>query len=379
MKRQEQEKPNQSPTLDKSVGERIKQGREWIKNHKTLTVLITIPTIIGIIVISTIYKWDWIGIGEDSNRSTTIEKETDTKTGIVIKTIEKETENFQSFKTLWDWLQLSGILAIPIALYYFERTEQKRADKRNDLEVKESASIAREEALEAYIYQVSQLLIDKGLAVEIQNIAKNIPDQNSECAKVIAIKEELESDSKISIMLDIIRALSLSILRKLGKDGERKGEVIRFLIDIKILDKLNLASAELAGANLAHANLTYANFQKANFQNANLVFADLYFASLQSTNLTGANLEYTNFQNADLSYADFKNANFQNADLGYATFGGVDFTGANLEKANLAGADFTSLLGIDSPINLTPAQVKKAVNWQDAKFTEYFYKQLVSE
>jgi hypothetical protein len=130
--------------------------------------------------------------------------------------------------------------------------------------------------------------------------------------------KRLNKDPEKSVVLDIIRARTLSILRKLDKDGDRKREVIRFLIDLELLDKLDLSGADLKGANLQGLRLEFTNLEGANLERANL---------------SGAFLKQT-----------------------------------NLIKTNLINTK-----------NLMPEQVKKATNWQEAYYNIDFYIQLVCE
>ncbi len=464
------ENQNQKLSLDEKVGKTLKQAREWAKNNKTLTFLITVIAIVSFITISTILKLNWIGFGEDSNKVTTIEYELDVKRENIIleyidpntkkqdkrkvvKLIKKDTENFQQFKTLWDWLQLGGVLAIPIALYYFERSEQRRAEKRNALEQKladeqnklekeEAAKNQREDALESYIYEISKLLIDTKLVTKIQEFINNIININKNKNKDIKnlinnvdpklqeieilfknpgisieeavnkgytreemIKEnpeimekfdkilskynpleykaneseiiekikmrkhrtyfeiiqQLKKDAEISVILDIIQARTLLILRKLGKDGERKGEVIRFLIDVEIIDKLDLSYANLNNASLEWAKLNNANLRMVELNNANLFRAELNNVYLAGAELNNANLEWAELNNANLEWAELNNANLEWAELNDATL-----FEANLNNANLADAR-----------NLTPERVKAAKDWQEAKYDKNFYIELV--
>jgi uncharacterized protein YaiL (DUF2058 family) len=187
-----------------------------------LVFLVSAITIV--VVISTISEVSWIGFGKDSNKSTTVEKEFKS-TGekekfkiekgipeegeevVVSKRVVKITNSEQSFKTLWDWLQLGGVLAIPFALYYFERSGQRRAEERNELEQKqaqeqndlekdESAKTQREDALESYISQISQLLINTKLTSKIQNFIKNIIDTNK--GKNVKVDKLINKNSDLS-------------------------------------------------------------------------------------------------------------------------------------------------------------------------------------
>ncbi|MBD2463373.1 pentapeptide repeat-containing protein [Oscillatoria sp. FACHB-1407] len=153
----------------------------------------------------------------------------------------------------------------------------------------------------------------------------------------------------------------------------------------------DLRGADLRGANLNGANMNGANLSGANLGNANLKIADLRFANLRGANLKGASLRGANLQGASLYLADMTQANLSKTDmtqtdLSQATFRGsnlsmahlnqacfhrailveADLWGAVLEEADLDGANFKSAQG------LTLAQVKTAINWEQAVYEDGF-------
>jgi len=156
-----------------------------------------------------------------------------------------------------------------------------------------------------------------------------------------------------------------------------------------------LTGANLESANLVHTNLTSANLVHTNLESANLTDANLTDANLAHTNLTGANLTSANLYGADL-----ENANLNGADLESANLNGVKLTdakltgadlesanlnGADLEKADLTGAQFGCRKGYEDKTvcirtkltnakNLTPQQVKQALNWQQGIYDPEFRK-----
>jgi uncharacterized protein YjbI with pentapeptide repeats len=146
-----------------------------------------------------------------------------------------------------------------------------------------------------------------------------------------------------------------------GMDGEVKGQLVRFLHDMKVigdtsiidptgahLDKAELSNEDLAGANLSGANLsradlTGANLQGANLSRANLSGADLWGAVLIQADLSrvhgwGANLNKANLREADLTGARLSEASLWGADLTKANMERTYLWGANLNEANLRGA-----------------------------------------
>ncbi len=315
----------------------VREQNNWNIKHKLLIVL----AVAGVItIISTLYRTSWAGFGADSNKSVTVEEVINPKDGKIIK-LTKTTEHFQSGKTLWDWLGLGGTIAIPIALYQFQRSEQKQVENNS-----------REEAMLAYFKHISELLIDKELKLLI---TKKKEDKNFK-------------DPKLNALLDAASACTLSILFRLTQDGERKGRIIRFLSDAGLIGELDLELANLTGANLNNVKLKCAKLGYAKLSHADLSLTDeciikrienqspgsskcadsgvfLYSADLENANLSGrflpgvclksAILKNAILQNTDLTKADLRNANLKGACLKGAKLDGADLTGADLTDAIL--------------------------------------------
>ncbi len=136
------------------------------------------------------------------------------------------------------------------------------------------------------------------------------------------------------------------------------------------LSGANLSEASLFGANLFEANLSGADLSGANLSEAELPAAKLSEAELPAANLSKANLSGAKLSEAELPEANLSGANFFETDLSGADLSGADLSGANLSEANLSG---TNLKGAK---NLTPEQVKSAINYQDAEYDEDFRAQL---
>ncbi|MBD0261853.1 MAG: pentapeptide repeat-containing protein [Tolypothrix sp. Co-bin9] len=328
----------------------------WVKSLSAVQKIL-VGIIIAFVMIAILYQFEWSGFGKDENKSETTKVLINPRTGEKIEFTEKTTSH-QSAKNLWDWLGLAGTIAIPIALFYFELREQRRSEKRS-LELEEQAKgekeiaeenakrekeIAdnnlREQALEAYIDRMSELLIDKKLKALISG----------------KLERRNEDNVVIDAALDIARARTLSVLRRMDKDGERKSSVVLFLIDAELISYLDLENANLEGVNLKIANL-----EGVNLARVNLSFANLSFANLKGDNLIAANLKGTNLIAANLEDAILRGANLE---------------GANLEGANLASAKL-SFANLKGAINLTSEQVKKkAEYWELAIYNDEFRAEL---
>ncbi|MEH2207450.1 MAG: pentapeptide repeat-containing protein [Nostoc sp.] len=309
----------------------------WNTKRKLLIIVLAIAGAIAVLPV--LYRVNWVGFGADSNKSVTVEEVINPRDGKIVK-LTKTTEHFQSGKTLWDWLGLAGTLAIPIVLYQFQRSEKQQVD-----------ITSREEAMLAYFKHISELLIDKELKLLI---TKKQEDTNFK-------------DPKLNALLDAARACTLSILRRLDKDGERKGRIIRFLSDVGLISELNLEQAELTNANLNNVKLKGAKLGYAKLSNANLSLTDpriikrikkalptlsgcvdaevlLYCADLQNADLSGRFLPSACFKSAILKNAILKNTDLSNADLSNADLRNTDLTDANLNGTDLTDADLTGAI-----------------------------------
>jgi len=287
-----------------------------------------------------------IGVGEGDSTTTAVETIEKDKQGKTVKKVTTTAHN--DGKTLWDWGSLLGVpLSLVILGYVLQQQQQKRAEnlskeqqERAETFAKEQRNIAdnetKEEVLQAYFDRLSVLLIDRNLIVL----------SNKSQSSTITPEEQELLDSA----LDVIRARTLSILRRFENDAERKTSVIKFLIETEIVGKSKL---NLKGANLSEVHLSGANLQGANLELAYLSDADLLVAKLQ-----GANLELANLSDAKLYRANLELANLELANLSDANLYRANLLGANLSDANLLGAN---LLGANlSGANLQGANLEEA-------------------
>src|SRR5215218_2101050 len=224
--------------------------------------------------------------------------------------------------TVRDWLDL---LVVPLALVVIsflfttqqdqrqQQTENQRAEAEREL----AEQRAQDEALQAYLNQMSSLLLE----------------------------QDLRASEKRSEVRTLARARTLTMLGRL--DPSRKADVIQFLVEADLVQRadgrdpiIGLSGADLSGADLSDANLSGANLRgafllsEANLRGAFLSAADLSYANLSYANLRGAFLRDANLFAANLSYANLGNANLSGANLSEA-----DLSYANLFAANLSSAE----------------------------------------
>jgi hypothetical protein len=145
-------------------------------------------------------------------------------------------------KTFWDWMQLFIVplmlVIITIGFSYQQNVrQQKIEDQRAAAERELAEQRAQDEALQAYLDQMSTLLLEKDL-------------RNS------------EEGSEVRILA---RARTWTVLRRLGSSG--KGTVVQFLYEAGLIKGahpvISLYQADLSNAYLDRTFLSYANLSYA--------------------------------------------------------------------------------------------------------------------
>lgn len=215
-------------------------------------------------------------------------------------------------KTLWDWLNLLGVLAIPavvgLGTIWFTRQQGKVSNAENK-------DNQRETTLQGYLDRMTELLL----------------------------KEKLRASKPDDEVRNIARVRTLTALCQL--DAYRNGYVLTFLQESFLVNIdssksiINLTEADLTGVNLSKTNLSKVNLSKGIFRGADLSGADLRGADLSGADLREVNLIGASLNGAILSETDLR---------------GADLSGADLQDANLSRA------------TITPKQVEKAKSLKGA-------------
>jgi uncharacterized protein YjbI with pentapeptide repeats len=230
--------------------------------------------------------------------------------------------------TFRDWLPIVGalLIALVIALgswaitWQLEKLENQRArqaqkleNQRAEAERELAEQRAQDEALQAYLDQMSQLMLERKLL-------------------------EAEPGDPVHILAQA--RTSTAILRL---DAEHNESVTHFLINSDLSVRSEASTRLLRGSTLSHAKLSAAHLPNADLGEADLSGADLSNALLLNANLIIADLSGAELSNALLDNADLS-ANLPNADLS-----GASLSGADLSEANLSGADLSdaNLIGAD--------------------------------
>jgi hypothetical protein len=134
-----------------------------------------------------------------------------------------------------------------------EQDRRRREDEiiRRQIELDVEEQRAQDEALEAYLDEISQLLTD-----EKRPLSRARPGDN---------------------LSTVTRARTLTALTRL--DGHRKRSVLQFLYESGLVIKarvvVDLKGADLSAANLSAANLSSVNLSEADLRSARLNAADL--------------------------------------------------------------------------------------------------------
>jgi uncharacterized protein YjbI with pentapeptide repeats/membrane protein implicated in regulation of membrane protease activity len=286
-------------------------------------------------------------------------------------------------KTLWEWLQLLGALAIPVVLaiagFWFtsqqearqQRIEDQRAQQAQEIENQRAEAErelaeqrAQDEALQAYLDQMGSLLLERDLRAseedsEVRSVAR---------ARTLTVLGRLDPSRKTALMQFLVEAELVQrvergrgpIITLTGANlSNLKGDLVfpvgnqvgttQSTANLKnaILDNANLSDADLPGVDLSHAVLRFADLTGANLELADLTGAYLWGSNLSSAylgiaNLSDANLFEANLSEANLSVADLSGASLGDADLSDANLSDADLSGADLSGADLTGADGVS-------------------------------------
>ena len=266
-----------------------KNERRW-----AVAVIVAAVTVGLIIVLGYILPGEWGGFTEYT-------------------TPKSDNVEYHPRRTLWDLLSLlviPAVLLIAGALFTrFERENDNRLARERaevDRELAEKRAEKDRELAEKRAEKDRELA-----ATNLRDIAlREYFDRMSD----LLLNYKLASSSAEDPVRDVARTRTLTILRTLAGDGERKGSVVRFLYESELING-DTPIVGLNGADLMEANLVRANLQMANLRGAYLRGADLQMAKLQMANFRGTDLRGTDLRGIDLLRADLLGADLQSATL----------------------------------------------------------------
>jgi len=271
----------------------------YLEQMGPLLVIVGVAVVVAVVLILARigYRYEWTGFGEE------------------VRT-ETDAQDVRRAKTLWDWLSLLIIplvLAVGGLLFSFSQdARQQETDEQR----------AQDTALQAYLDEIGQLLLDKKLQPE------NSDDEARTLARArtLTILERLKPDPRESA----------SPTGSFRPGPDRKRSVLQFLYESNLINKENVV-VDLSEANLRDADLRNIDLSSADLTEANLTRANLFIAGLKYADLSGATLEEADLRNATLTEANLTHANLRDAELGNTRLIDADLTGANLSGADLQG------------------------------------------
>jgi uncharacterized protein YjbI with pentapeptide repeats len=244
-------------------------------------------------------------------------------------------------KPVWDWMQLlivPLVLAMIGLLFELQQAERQRAleaqqraleDRRAEAEREVAEQRAQGAALQAYLDQMGDLLLEKNLREsdvdsEVRTLAR---------ARTLVVLETLGSDRKNRVL----RFLEETELIQAGPEGRPPIVSLKYaaLRDFKLKGKQLLRGTDLTQARLNGADLSAAHLEGTDLSGAHLGAADLRGAYLRDGKLGGAYLYGTDLRGADLRGADLSDAEgrFES---------GARMVRTRLDGAYLDGADLTN-------------------------------------
>jgi uncharacterized protein YjbI with pentapeptide repeats len=337
------------PAFSSKSGPEKASGPWRQRNNQVLWVIgIVVALLTTALLIVNLHPKIWKGLLEERNL-TLMAIGVNLTAIIVLLAIGGATRRWTGFrrKTVWDWMDL---LIVPLVLVVIglvftmlqdarqqdlenQRAEQaqKIENQRAEAERELAVQRAQDEALQAYLDQMSGLLLVRNLRAseedtEVRTLAR---------ARTQTALERLDPSRKTALMQFLVEA---DLLRRVdGRDpiiSLRGADLSDAMLFNAELSGANLRFANLSEADLSGASLRGADLFLANLRGARLRFAGLSGATLIQADLSGANLREDNLSEADLFLANLRGANLRGANLR-----GTLLHGANLTKANLQGAD----------------------------------------
>jgi uncharacterized protein YjbI with pentapeptide repeats len=209
-------------------------------------------------------------------------------------------------KTVWNYLDVflvpAAVAVASVWLTWEQNERQSKDEAAQDIRALEVENQrAQDQALEAYLDEISQLLTD-----EKRPLRRALPPDN---------------------LSTVARARTLTALSRL--DGGRKRSVLQFLYEADLLTKGHVV-VDLRGANLSKADLGLADLSAANLHRAELREADLSEADLSEANLVKADLRNAHLRGANLHRADLSEADLSEANLGETDLREADLTNATM-------------------------------------------------
>jgi uncharacterized protein YjbI with pentapeptide repeats/cell division protein FtsB len=258
--------------------------------------------------------------------------------------------------TVRDWLPIVGALLVPLVIalgiwaitWQLDKLENQRAEAEREL----AEQRAQDEVLQAYLDQMSQLILDRNL-LEVEQ-GNPVHEQGD---PVHTLAQALTSTAILRLDAEHNESVTHFLINS--------GLAVRSEVSARLLRGSTLSHAELSGAHLPNADLGDADLSGADLSNALLDNADLV-AHLPNADLSGASLIGADLSDANLFSADLSDANLISADLSRANLSDANLSDANLENANLSGADGITNAELEQQaVSLVGADMPNGQNYED--------------
>jgi uncharacterized protein YjbI with pentapeptide repeats len=179
-----------------------------------------------------------------------------------------------SNKTLWDWLHLCGLLAIPLAVILgsilFSLQQREIGDQQQQVNLAVAKAQQQEAILDDYLNRMTPLLIN----------------------------DNLGNARPTDLVCQIARDWTMATLLRL--DPLHKAMVVQFLYQSNLIMRDNVR-VSLSGADLSGIRLQGVNLQGADLSGINLSGADLTGANLGNTDLSNTNMHHTILPNGSVN------------------------------------------------------------------------------
>jgi hypothetical protein len=202
--------------------------------------------------------------------------------------------------TLWDWIKIlivPAAIAIGVAWLNQAQERERRAqeahreeEREAEAEQRERARQATEEARREREREAQAAQRERELEVESQRAQDEALQAYLDQMSQLLIDNDLLSAQVGDASRSVARARTLTVLPTL--DNRRKRSILQFLFEAGLIDKdsaiVDLKGAYLSRANLSRTNLSEANLRGAYLGRANLGRANLIGAYLREADLRGA-------------------------------------------------------------------------------------------
>lgn len=214
-------------------------------------------------------------------------------------------------KSFWDWLQL---LIVPLMLA-FGAFYLNYASETRDKQIAEEGK--QQELLKDYFSKMQTLIVETKKSKDSQ--PKIVETKKSvETTKSKDSQPNPDGAPLLPEFIPIAQALTLAVLDEL--DGKRKGKVISYLADSKLITANIKDQKSKPVIDLRKANLKEIVLEDVSLDGLSITGADMTEAKLTEVILTNSNLVSSKFINATLDTVDFSgsklgNSNFYDADL----------------------------------------------------------------